>query len=138
MKPIPIEESNRKRDCLIAEHLYGWKMVDVPPDARGENACRVLAWPGIEKSGYEWPPIGRISEFFLCPSYSTKIEHAMDVVLTMNLKGWRFDCVRWPNQKLWRVRFEKTTYLDPGGIAESESLPEAIVGAALFALRLLP
>ncbi|WP_175980042.1 phage protein NinX family protein [Caballeronia zhejiangensis] len=52
------ELSGRALDYWVAR-AEGYEFIDIPPDANGENASRVLAPPGILKSGWTPAPLGK-------------------------------------------------------------------------------
>lgn len=68
---------DRELDADIAEHIYGWKEVNVPPDYDGINAGTTLAPPEGVHPDYRWPNIGKVHRGFLTPEYSSNIVTAL-------------------------------------------------------------
>lgn len=69
----------RDLDAAVVEHLLGWTLVDVGPDAGGENACQILAPPGgIPKDfGDLLPRRGLIHKAWLTQPYHRDLAEAI-------------------------------------------------------------
>jgi hypothetical protein len=70
--------AGRERDKRIAE-LKGYIWHDIPADAKGENAGRVLAPPNLKNSGWVPPPKGKVPELIFVPKYSTDDAIALEL-----------------------------------------------------------
>lgn len=83
---MTILQPGRELDALIAEKVMGFKRFNQPPDYDGNYGGEpVLFPPGMvpEKSGWQWPPKGKVSFAGFSPHYSTSIEEAWWVVERM-------------------------------------------------------
>jgi hypothetical protein len=83
--------SGRDLDYWVAR-AEGYEFIDIPPDARGENACRVLAPPGILKSGWQPAPLGKYGH--MLKPWSSSWEHGgpiierKRIVIDLGLDDW--------------------------------------------------
>lgn len=75
---------NRDLDALIAEKIYGWKIVRLGPDASGKNACDILTEHGKLYEGYSYPP-GVLHKGYQTPRYSSDLRTALEVAQKVGL-----------------------------------------------------
>lgn len=138
-------QPGRELDALVAEKVMGFKRFNQPPDYDGNYGGEpVLFPPGVvpEKSGWQWPPKGRVSMTSLTPRYSTSIADAWQVVEKLRKE---MCCLKFysDHDYIWECYGIKddddedhnnlciVTYKI---YAQSESLPHAICLAALKAV----
>lgn len=78
--------SDRDLDANIAEYIFGWKEIKVPPDANGYNECIILTPNGSLKdfSPYALPVKGKLHRAFLVPPYTGDIQWALILAQKIN------------------------------------------------------
>lgn len=82
---------NRELDLKVAKEIFGWNAYeDIPPDARGENAGKVLVpYKGYLKrlydDGYTLPRVGKLGEGYFTPTYCSDFNSAFEVVRKVKL-----------------------------------------------------
>lgn len=68
---------NRDLDAVVAEEIYGWKLISTGKDYYDENESFVLEPP--EGFSGTFPPVGAIHKAYLCPEYCSDIVLALKV-----------------------------------------------------------
>jgi hypothetical protein len=75
----------------------GYQLIDVPPDADGQNASRILAPPNLLASGYQFPPRGKLGH--MLRQWSSRWEHGGPLIEKYKMyvcgaggEGWEAHC----------------------------------------------
>lgn len=91
------EQGSRELDGAIRMAVWPgrYELIDVPPDCDGENAGKIWAPKGLLKSGWQFPPKGRMDLYSFVnhshPSeyYTTDLSAAVALV-ERALPGWNW------------------------------------------------
>jgi len=115
----------REIDAKVAEHIFGYKREIIPPDANGENECKILVPPNLP-SDLMYPPKGKLAFTYHVPRYSSDIKAAFEVVEKLSAEWKWFELVYSPS-KIYTANF--TGVMKDSKIADTA--PLAICLAAL-------
>lgn len=129
--------NNREIDALVAEKAFGWKWVEVPPDASGQNAGRALVSLGyieaLRRNDIDWPKRGRIEPLSGVTAYSTDAAASDALLEEMRKRGWAWAVYGGPAG--FSARFFRDVFDESAFSAGSDDSPRrAICEAALKAL----
>lgn len=124
-------DAGRELDALVAEHVMGWKRVDVPKDYDGQNAGVTLL--PATPSSIGWDPKGAYALWHFCPYYSTDIAAAWLVVEKLVNEGKVF-IVKGDGLRTGDYPLKWTVLCDNQPRTDANTAPLAICLAALKAV----
>lgn len=76
---------DRDLDANIMASIFGWKLTDVSPDAKGENACQILTRDGLFPDDFDLPKMGKIHRGYFAPLYSSRWDEAISLAKHVGL-----------------------------------------------------